>query len=207
MHLFIKSFRIITFLSLTTIIALGGVAGCGEDDTSTNNVVADPNDDTTDDNPDDTTDDNPDDTIDDTIDDTTELPPYDTDRPAGQCVTDDDCVGGTECNQDAPGGICMFCYTAEEHCASNHICVDNLAYFGTCNQNCESDSECPSGLHCTSGLCLIELCVDGVCPSPLMTCDTNNQICSRIDCSGDATSCPEGTSCAEGYCVADVTLD
>jgi hypothetical protein len=114
-------------------------------------------------------------------------------RPAGQCVSDDECAdGGYWCFVGAPGGFCTGC---------SGTCPLGSAYQCTvsnCLRNCLSDNECPEGLRCstTSFRCLLIGCGDGgSCPSPY-SCQSN--ACKRPPC--DA-GCPMGWVCREPYCT------
>ncbi|MCK5689363.1 hypothetical protein KAI87_08840, partial [Myxococcota bacterium] len=123
---------------------------------------------------------------------------------AGQCVDNGDCTGGSECNVTAPGGICGSCMASNDNCAPNHSCTA----YGSCNRICDYDEDCPEGMRCSgTGLCAVEYCVGGVCPSPLFGCpdDNDSGMCIRVDCSG-GTACPTDTTCTNGVCVENISL-
>lgn len=115
----------------------------------------------------------------------------------GQCGTSADCATG-ECNPRPPGGFCLNCGDASD-CGVGHARSFTCTGFGptACNQDCATDTDCPTGLRChpTQGVCTLRPCGSG-CPAPYV-CD--GSFCARPPC--DA-SCPAGR-CSGGYCVVD----
>ena len=125
-------------------------------------------------------------------------------RPIGQCATNADCPEGPQgrsCQRSAPGGICGGCGT-DDHCPG----VAECSQFGSCGIACAENAECPPGMTCATatGLCRIQSCVDGVCPTPLFGCSSGNQ-CARVACA-QQSDCPAQTTCTEGLCVEDRAL-
>ncbi|MBU0549930.1 hypothetical protein KKB55_14635 [Myxococcota bacterium] len=118
--------------------------------------------------------------------------PVDWPRPEiqGQCATHDDCLGGAECRDQVPGGLCVTC-----DCPARHAC-----FFGVCNRLCLDDEGCPHGLVCLytegEGHCGMIRCeAEADCPSPY-TCEA--RFCVRPAC---AVGCPAGMRCVGTRCV------
>lgn len=123
-------------------------------------------------------------------------------RPLGQCVVADDCPdnpNGKICNRNLPGGSCGAC--------GNDTVCDDECLVGTCITTCGDTADCPPGLRCTStGRCGAQSCVDDVCPVAFFGC-SDSGLCTRIDCSADASMCPAQTSCIQGLCIEDRMLN
>lgn len=117
-------------------------------------------------------------------------------RPAGQCVTNDDCPGISSCQASAPGGICATCGTIAD-CPD---AADECSAFGACAITCDDDDECPRGQNCTrTNVCRISACVDGSCPDPAFGCNSSD-LCERVACD-DSDTCLGGSTCVSGRCV------
>jgi hypothetical protein len=125
-------------------------------------------------------------------------------RPLGQCTQNSDCPDGPNgqvCSEALPGGACQGC-GSDADCPA----IASCSQFGTCVGDCSEDSDCAPGLYCTaSGRCAAQSCVNGECPVPLFGCSDSDR-CKRIDCSTDATLCPEDTTCTNGWCIEDRAL-
>lgn len=122
-------------------------------------------------------------------------------RPVGQCAVSSDCPenpNGKFCNRLLPGGSCG-------NCGTDVACEDECRV-GTCVTTCSTTDDCPPGLRCSSSLCRAQSCTNGVCPVPFFGCSSSD-LCTRIDCSQDASVCPSGTSCLSGLCIEDRFLN
>ena len=120
------------------------------------------------------------------------------DKVQAQCPSGD-------CRSNAPGGICG-CGGATA-CSSKDF---DCGGFAACVLDCKTDTDCFTGMRCTTSGCALKPCTaDGECPSitvcrPLGT--GTSKYCQRKLCP-DGTGCPSGTTCltsAEGKsCVED----
>ena len=118
-----------------------------------------------------------------------------TSKVAGQCAADTDCGGGLVCSVRAPGGFCTGCGSAGD-CPSKDGRSYACSPYGSCNQRCVEDSDCPAPLRCSdsAGVCILRSCDS--CPAPYL-CEGN--VCVRRPCDAN---CPPG-KCSGGYCVDD----
>ncbi len=125
-------------------------------------------------------------------------------RPTGQCTENLDCPEtnlGRDCSEALPGGACLGCGT-DADCPSGTSC----SMFSACTTDCVEDADCPPGLECKgNNACGAIRCDNGICPVPLFGC-SDSDLCTRVDCSADATLCPDGTTCTSGWCIEDRSL-
>jgi hypothetical protein len=125
-----------------------------------------------------------------------------------QCSSADDCCAAApkpsiQCQQLAAecadaGSFSTFCTEYQDSCPtapacdpSHYACND-----GTCQFQCNTDTDCGGAEHCSGGQC-VQCTQDSDC-SDSFTCDTDNGTC-QPPCTTDA-DCPAFNRCNNGQC-------
>ncbi|MFH1530832.1 MAG: hypothetical protein ABIK09_08895 [Pseudomonadota bacterium] len=121
---------------------------------------------------------------------------------AGKCV---DCVEETDCDE---GTTCVG-YVCEPICASDKDCKDQDGVcdkdLGVCME-CVGDADCPDVYHCLTGICVLDLCAQGVqlCDgAAVMACNEVGDGFALVDTCGAGQACKQeggSASCMDMVC-------
>lgn len=134
--------------------------------------------------------------------------------PTVPCVSDDDCVSGSRCNEAITPPACqkLYCGGFGTACSKDYFCLSMLCDDNQCVHDCssrqcgpdavygESCGTCSRGWHCEAGECI---CTGNNCCNEDIQCaggKCTDGVCVIGQCSDDADCGCEMLECVGGSC-------